>query len=59
MGNYKEKNVYKPFIKPEGWVCPPIRVSYPLYRVLAKYLKAEGVAPLSRLEVIVPEEDEE
>lgn len=59
MGNYKDREKVKPFVRPEGWVAPPIRVNYALYRVLAPHLKAEGVDPLTRLIVLVPEFDDE
>lgn len=61
MGNYKDKQVIviPPLPEDHPYRTQKMRVSYAVYRVLAPHLKAEGIAPLDRLEVVVPDVDDE
>lgn len=60
MGDYKDKSkvVIPPMPEDSTYRTMKIQVTYPLYRVLAPHLRAEGIDPHSRLEVIVPEEQD-
>jgi hypothetical protein len=60
MGDYKDKSkvVIPPLPEDSPYRDMKLRVTYALYRILAPHLRAEGVDPHSRLEVIVPVEQD-
>lgn len=60
MGGYKDTNKkveIPPLAEDSPYRTMKLRVSYALYRVLAPHLKSEGIRPLDRLEVVVPDEE--